>query len=276
MSTSKLLYASKMSGKGRAQIMQQAWYHHSMSQQAQEAVEDDDDEEEEEDEASQSETVDYKQQYKRLKRKLKYLIYENECYQENLRTSRAKLLEVARDRSFLLDRLLQYEKVDVSSSSETGEDTESSDGEVELPRQEIKRRKMDQSSLSQTPTTHIAGASVVQKSQAPTKKKKPAMRGSKQNMSSANMGSLTIPSISPASSVLAPDGHMTPEEVERHLSARGHSFMGLLPERAPPTVPTEMFSNEPSLDSESNDLGDLETSPSNLGEDCLSVDMLGD
>lgn len=41
---------------------------------------------------------------------------------------------------------------------------------------------------------------------------------------------------------------MTPEEVERHLSARGHSFMGLLPERAPPTVPTEMFSNEPSLD----------------------------
>lgn len=66
----------QMSGKGRAQMMQQqGWYHHSMSQQAQDALEDDDDEEEEEDEVSQSETVDYKEQYKRLKRKLKYLIY---------------------------------------------------------------------------------------------------------------------------------------------------------------------------------------------------------
>jgi len=41
---------------------------------------------------------------------------------------------------------------------------------------------------------------------------------------------------------------MTPEEVERHLSSRGQSFLELVPERAPPTVPTEMFSNEPSLD----------------------------
>lgn len=43
------------------------------------------------------------------------------------------------------------------------------------------------------------------------------------------------------------DGHMTPEEVERHLQSR-HSYLELLPERAPPTVPTEMFSNDPSLD----------------------------
>lgn len=42
------------------------------------------------------------------------------------------------------------------------------------------------------------------------------------------------------------DGHMTPEEVERHLQSQ--SFMEFVPERAPPTVPTEMFSNEPSLD----------------------------
>lgn len=40
---------------------------------------------------------------------------------------------------------------------------------------------------------------------------------------------------------------MTPEEVERHLQSR-QNFMELVPERAPPTVPTEMFSNEPSLD----------------------------
>lgn len=39
---------------------------------------------------------------------------------------------------------------------------------------------------------------------------------------------------------------MTAEEVERHLQSR-QSLIGLLPE-TPATVPTEMFSNEPSLD----------------------------
>lgn len=43
------------------------------------------------------------------------------------------------------------------------------------------------------------------------------------------------------------DGHMTAEEVERHLQSR-QSLMQLVPERAPATVPNEMFSNEPSLD----------------------------
>ncbi|KAK3908956.1 INO80 complex subunit E [Frankliniella fusca] len=268
-----------MSGKGRSQMMQ-GWYQQSIAQHArdnQDDDEDDDDDEEEDEVVSQNESVDYKEQYKRLKRKLKYLIYENECYQENLRNSRAKLLEIARDRSFLLDRLLQYEKVDISSSSESGEDTESSDGEVELPRPDVtKRRKVEASSHPQPQQIHPGSTSATQKNSAPSKKKKATIRVSKQNSSTASHGSLTIPSISPAASSLAPDGHMTPEEVERHLSARGQSFIGLLPEKAPPTVPTEMFSNEPSLDSESNDQGDLETSPSNMGEDCLSVDMLGD
>lgn len=42
------------------------------------------------------------------------------------------------------------------------------------------------------------------------------------------------------------DGHMTAEEVERHLQSR-QSLIGLVPEVGN-TVPTEMFSNEPSLD----------------------------
>lgn len=61
---------------------------------------------------------------------------------------------------------------------------------------------------------------------------------------------------------------MTTEEVERHLQSR----QSLIELRAPPTVPTEMFSNEPSLDSEGDDKL-IETSPSNLTEDCLSMDM---
>jgi INO80 complex subunit E len=40
---------------------------------------------------------------------------------------------------------------------------------------------------------------------------------------------------------------MTPEEVERHLESR-QTYLELVPEKAPPTVPTEMFSNDPSLD----------------------------
>lgn len=46
---------------------------------------------------------------------------------------------------------------------------------------------------------------------------------------------------------LLSDGHMTPEEVERHLESR-QTYLELVPEKAPPTVPTEMFSNDPSLD----------------------------
>lgn len=50
------------------------------------------------------------------------------------------------------------------------------------------------------------------------------------------------------SSHLSPmEGHMTTEEIERHLQSR-QSITELVPERAPPTVPNEMFSNEPSLD----------------------------
>ena len=46
---------------------------------------------------------------------------------------------------------------------------------------------------------------------------------------------------------LISDGHMTPEEVERHLESR-QTYLELVPQKAPPTVPTEMFSNDPSLD----------------------------
>uniref|UniRef100_A0A8C7M3Z2 INO80 complex subunit E n=1 Tax=Oncorhynchus mykiss TaxID=8022 RepID=A0A8C7M3Z2_ONCMY len=60
--------------------------------------------------------VDYKQNYTNLKRKLKFMVYEQECFQEELRRSQKKLLRVSRDKSFLLDRLLQYERVDEDSS----------------------------------------------------------------------------------------------------------------------------------------------------------------
>ncbi|XP_070995043.1 INO80 complex subunit E-like [Oncorhynchus clarkii lewisi] len=74
--------------------------------------------------------VDYKQNYTNLKRKLKFMVYEQECFQEELRRSQKKLLRVSRDKSFLLDRLLQYERVDEDSSdSDATASSENSEGE---------------------------------------------------------------------------------------------------------------------------------------------------
>lgn len=42
------------------------------------------------------------------------------------------------------------------------------------------------------------------------------------------------------------DGHMTSEEIERHLEAK-QSLRDLIPEKTPLTVPVELFSNEPSV-----------------------------
>ena len=54
---------------------------------------------------------------------------EQECFQEELRRAQRKLLKISRDKSFLLDRLLQYERVE-GSSSDSGS-TASSDSEKE-------------------------------------------------------------------------------------------------------------------------------------------------
>lgn len=53
---------------------------------------------------------------------------ENEYFQDALRSSQRRLLKVTRDRSFLLDRLLQYEKPE-NSDSESQDDTELSEDE---------------------------------------------------------------------------------------------------------------------------------------------------
>ena len=71
------------------------------------------------------ESINYKQKYQALKKKIRLLVYEQECFVDELRKSQRKLLKVSRDRSFLLDRLLQYEHIDASSSD--SESTASSD-----------------------------------------------------------------------------------------------------------------------------------------------------
>ncbi|KAG7294826.1 hypothetical protein JYU34_022705 [Plutella xylostella] len=196
----------------------------------------------------------YRSHYLTLKKKLKYLIYENECFQDALRSSQKRLLKVSRDRSFLLDRLLQYEKAD-STTSES-EDTESSDDGDFHRVEPVKRKKVEQNPGH----PNISTPAAVNRSQNAVKRKRAVAKKPPNAAHQQHLGAFT----SKASPALgfglagAGDGHMTPEEVERHLQSR-QSYLELLPERAPPTVPTEMFSNDPSLDSESNDV--LENSP---------------
>uniref|UniRef100_A0A1B6F845 INO80 complex subunit E N-terminal domain-containing protein n=1 Tax=Cuerna arida TaxID=1464854 RepID=A0A1B6F845_9HEMI len=214
----------------------------------------------EEDDDSQD-SINYKAQYRSLKRKLKFLIYENECFQEALRSTQRRLLKASRDRSFLLDRLLNYEKVEATSSE--GEDTESSD-DGEAARSDAKRRKVDINSGS----NYGPSLSGPPKTPSSAKKKKPTTP-------KPVTKSLSQPQLQVVSLGSSGDGHMTPEEVERHLEARQQRYLDVDRTVA---IPSEMFSNDPSLDidSESNELCEMETSPSNLGEDCLSVDMIAD
>ncbi|KAB0795074.1 hypothetical protein PPYR_11913 [Photinus pyralis] len=226
--------------------MLDGWYCRSMANEAAAA--------EEEEQANEESKC--KKQYKFLKRKFRHLIYENEAFRVALRAAQKRLLTVTRDRNFLLDRLLQHEKIDSSSESD---ETESSDDQDAVRVEPLKKRRIETGN----------GSSSYSKVLSSVKRKRPTVaRPVKQQL---NHPMLQIPV--PISSSNLSDGHMTPEEVERHLQSR-QSYMELVPERAPLTVPTEMFSNEPSLDSESNhDLGDLETSPSNIGEE-LSIDMI--
>ncbi|XP_061675845.1 INO80 complex subunit E [Syngnathoides biaculeatus] len=106
--------------------------------------------------------VDYKRKYKTLKRKLKFLVYEHECFQEELRRAQRKLLKVSRDKSFLLDRLLPYERVDEDSSdSDATVSSDNSEAEVlrerEREREGAKKRRSNPSTcLPPSSSPHLS------------------------------------------------------------------------------------------------------------------------
>ncbi|XP_061189748.1 uncharacterized protein LOC133197647 isoform X2 [Saccostrea echinata] len=189
--------------------------------------------------------IDYKQKYKTLKKKLKLLVYEQECFLEELRKAQGKLLKVSRDKSFLLDRLLQYEKVDDSSGDSDA--TASSDSEAD-GHTSGKKRKISLSpgqaqlpfgseastifgNLSMAALFQAAGSS----SSEPVKKRsRPSTKKSKAK-----------------SKMEKAESRMTREELERHLESRQNSFKI---EKAPAMLPMEIFSNDNSNpDSETAD-----------------------
>jgi len=132
---------------------------------------------------------DYKAKYKSLKRKLKLLIYENECFQEELRKTQRAVLRVRRDKSFLLDRLLQYQRgPDSSSDSEQTEESDlENDNKVDSKR---KRISVEGSNLTGT-----GGGSQGSTSKPSSKKKKPSSGsggGSVAAASSSSSGGRTV------------------------------------------------------------------------------------
>ncbi|XP_043365979.1 INO80 complex subunit E-like [Dermochelys coriacea] len=100
---------------------------------------------------AEADSGSYKQRYLALKRCLRLLIYEQECFQEELRKGQRKLLKVSRDKSFLLDRLLQHEHMDKESSdSEATVSSENSDGEGPQP---LKRKRSPQLGEASSPSS---------------------------------------------------------------------------------------------------------------------------
>lgn len=223
-------------------------------------------------EETNSDDVNYKQEYRKLKRKLKLLIYENECFQESLRSTERKFLTATRDRNFLLERLSTYEPVD-TSTSDTEETAESSDDEH--LRTSAKRRKIEASCSSRG--TGVSTPPGNSKAATPVRKKKGASNSGKTGASKL-LSSSSIPTLMPQRSVSHDvlngngEGCMTPEEVERHLEAKKRQ-VSLTPEKTSLTLPSEMFSSDISLDRKSTDLYDIENSSSNIVED-MPVDMI--
>ncbi|XP_068212226.1 INO80 complex subunit E-like isoform X2 [Palaemon carinicauda] len=143
---------------------------------------------------------DYKAKYKTLKRKLKLLIYENECFQEELRKAQRSLLRVRRDKSFLLDRLLQYHRGPDSSSD--SEQTEESDTEMEGKIDAKRKRLSMEGSVSSSVSTH--GSS----SKPPSKKKKSSNNSSSSSSKSSKHSSskqTSSPHITLGSGVIGSD-----------------------------------------------------------------------
>jgi len=103
----------------------------------------------------------YRRKYRVMKRKLCLLVYEQEAFFEELKTAQRKLLKVARDKSFLLDRLVQYEHqssvaAGTTESSSDSESTASSDSETkDVP---SKKRKLG---LGGYVAGHQTGSSVL-------------------------------------------------------------------------------------------------------------------
>ncbi|XP_071519556.1 uncharacterized protein [Panulirus ornatus] len=212
---------------------------------------------------------DYKAKYKTLKRKLKLLIYENECFQEELRKAQRALLRVRRDKSFLLDRLLQYQRGPDSSSD--SEQTEESDTETDTKMEAKSCRKR----LSMEGSAAGSASSQGSLTKPPSKKKKSSSsssstsnvsKSSKQSGKQVSARRQVVGGV--VGSTQASDGQLSREEVERRLAAR-QPMNDFNTTTVSLTLPNQLFSDNIMEGDFMEE--EVETSPSNI-EDDVTVD----
>lgn len=215
---------------------------------------------------SNADVINYKKKYQALKKKIKLLVYEQECFLDELRKSQRKLLKVTRDRNFLLDRLLQYEHLNDSSSD--SESTASSDSETG---KDNRKRKPAASHAPALVGSFSAGASGLQlaaggepvvslscRQGKEPPKKKPKIGARKVSAKSGSLRSTLItnvPSKRPtaygtsAQSVTGtnqpPRAVLSREEIERHLDLKHSSkpqFLSI--DVTSHSLPDDIFSHD--------------------------------
>jgi len=214
---------------------------------------------------SHTDAINYKKKYQALKKKMKLLVYEQECFLDELRKSQRKLLKVTRDRSFLLDRLLQYEHLnDTSSDSES---TASSDSEA--GKDNKKRKPATSHMLVGASSAGVSGlqltatgepiASLSSRLGKEPPKKKPKIGARKVSAKSGSLRtSLNIISVPasrpvlggmPAQSMVGvnqqPRVGLSREEIERHLDLKHSSkpqFLSI--DMTSHSLPDDIFSHD--------------------------------
>uniref|UniRef100_A0A336K8F2 CSON004987 protein n=1 Tax=Culicoides sonorensis TaxID=179676 RepID=A0A336K8F2_CULSO len=187
----------------------------------------------------------YKNKYRELKKKLKYLLYENEFFKESLLQNQQQLMKVSRDRTYLLDRLLKYENPE-SELSEDESDTSVEDIPAPPPTLGKKRKLGDH-----IPTNKRPDGAPKRKY---TKHKQLAQQQQQQQQQQKQQQMVNISSISSTSAnqflsnshqgnnPILQDLNLNTEDVQRHLELKQFDTL----DNVTMSVPQEMFSSESS------------------------------
>lgn len=100
------------------------------------------------------ESVNYEKKYRTLKKKHKSLVTDKEGIDQQLVISKKRIIRLQKERSFLLDRLLQHEQVSSDSESEHSSSSSSDDRDsvdIVRPAKKVKRAPIDDN----TPTVRV-------------------------------------------------------------------------------------------------------------------------
>nr|CAG4642238.1 EOG090X0LZH [Eurycercus lamellatus] len=212
----------------------------------------------------------YKDKYRNLKRKLKFLIYENECFSSEIRNMEKRLLMILKDRTFLLDMLTQHENGSPAFESSDDDMTDSSDSGMKMQHKTDRKKKLKTDRNTKNNNSKTSG--MVSK---PRRKPQNKLEKKPTTNKPDGVSTVIMEDSLPAKQPQVKTGHMTPEEVERHLESRRAQQLefSFAPDKAPATVPTEMFSNDIEGGGNFRDfLEDMDTSPSN-GDEHAALDM---